>query len=235
MHSVLLRRRDSKKYFIIVNDYKFYISILGILNKIDLVFAIDTSSNINATDLQQIRKLVEASLKSYQINQQLAHIGLVSFGDTARTILALSNGIHRNRIKNSLLTLPELGGRIQLSNLARHLETVTFNARYGARTTAPKGVVIITEGKYDALDIYELPIYAALLSRSGIKLVIVEIGGDKQSSPLKPIPDTPINYINTRSTDTLPEVYGVLERRIAAIAGMLFLRFILKISNIANC
>ena len=205
-----------------LSNKKFYISILGILNKIDLVFAIDTSSNINGSDLQKIRKLVESSLKSYQINQQLAHIGLVSFGDTARTILALSNGIDRNRIKNSLITLPELGGKIQLSSLARHLETVTFNARYGARTTAPKGVVILTEGKPDALDMTELPIYSTLLSRSGIKLVIVEIGGDRQSSPLKSIPDTPINYINTRSTDTLPEVYGILERRIAAIAGMPF-------------
>ena len=193
------------------------------------MFALDTSSTINSTDLLKIKNLVEASLKSYQINQQLGHIGLVSFGNIARTILALSNGIDRKRIKVSLSRLPELGGSVKLSDLAKHLETVTFSARYGARTTAPKVVVLVTEGKSDALDLAELPIYATLLSRAGIKVVIVEIGGDEKRSPLRSIPDTPVNYISTHSTDTLPEVYGVLERRIAAIAGMILMNFLLHI------
>ena len=209
-------------------------SPLGVLNKIDLVFALDTSSSISSTDLQKIKNLVEASLKSYQIKQQLAHIGLVSFGSTARTILALNNGADRNRIKISLSAFPELGGQARLSNLAQHLQSVTFNARYGARNTAPKAVVIITEGKFDALEVIDLPLYASLLSRVGIKLVIVEIGGDSKNSPLQSIPNTPINYISTRSTDTLPETYGILERRIAVIAGKFyhdFLHFNIDIGN----
>ena len=207
---------------------------LGVLNKIDLVFALDTSSSINSTDLQKIKNLVESSLKSYQIKQQLAHIGLVTFGSFARTVLALNNGADRNRIKISLSALPELGGQARISSLMQHLQSVTFNARYGARTTAPKAVIIVTEGKLDALDIVELPVYASLLSRVGIKLVIVEIGGDSKKSPLKSIPDTPINYISTRSTDTLPETYGILERRIAVIAGKCYLgyqRFNVNIGN----
>ena len=193
--------------------------ISGVLDKADLVFAVDTSSNMDTTKVQKIQKLVDASLKSYQITQQLAHIGLVSFGDVARTILSLKSGLARNRIKTSLSLLPIVGGKTQLSALAKHLEEVTFNTRYGARTTSPKIAVIITEGKSDMADLAQLPIYATLLGNAGIELVIVEIGEDNQGSPLKKILDTPMNYISTRSADTLPEVYGALERRIAAVAG----------------
>lgn len=200
---------------------KFSSWFLGVLDKLDLAFAVDTSLSLNRSDVQKVKGLVDASLKSYQVTQQLAHIALVSFGDQSRPVLSLRSGGDRNRIKNSLATLPEIGGPLKLVSLAQLLQSITFSSRYGARVTAPKVAVVITKGGSDSFDLAQLPIHAAILSRAGIEIVIVKIGGSRDQSPLRKIPDTPMNYIWTQSVDSLPEIYGDLENRIAAIAGLL--------------
>ena len=200
---------------------KFYnqSTFLGVLDKMDLVFAIDTSSRFSQTEIKKIKELVAASIKSYQITQQLAHIGLVSFGSIATLALPLRNGVQRRSVRTALASLSEIRGQTSLNGLAQMLEKTAFSSTYGARASAPKVVVIITDGKSGVADEAQFPIYAALLNRAGIKIVIIDIGGDAKTSPLSRVPENPTNYMPVSNVNQLPEIYGLLERRVAVITG----------------
>lgn len=191
----------------------------GVSNAIDLVFALDTSSDVNITALNYMKSLVTASLKSYQITQQLAHIGLVSYGRVGRTMLPLSSGVDRTRIRSMIARLPEIGGQRQLSNVAKHLESTTFNTINGARRSVPKAVVLFVAGKNDIFDEPQFPIYATLLNRAGVEVILINIGDGDRKSALKRIPERRMNYITAKVMSSLPEIYGALERRLAVIAG----------------
>ena len=166
-----------------------------------------------------MKSLATASLKSYQITQQLAHIGLVSYGSDGRTMLPLSSGIDRTRIRSMIARLPEFGGQRQLSNVAKHLESTTFNTINGARRSVPKAVVLFVAGKNDIFDDPQFPIYATLLNRAGVEMILVNNGDGDRQTALKKIPERRMNYITVKAMSSLPEIYGALERRLAVIAS----------------
>ncbi len=186
----------------------------------DLVFAIDTSSDVDQSKFNQMKSFVNASLQSYQTSQSRDHIGIITYGSNAITPLPLSSGNNNKNIRSILTAIPRVNGQRKISSAAEHARTTTFSQGYGSRNGVSKILVLFVAGKNDVIDGASLPVYAALLSSAGIQLIVVEVGEHAQKSGLVKIPDSVTNYIHASSGVVLPEVYGILEQRIAKNAGL---------------
>ncbi len=191
----------------------------------DLVFAIDTSSDVDSSKFDQMKNFIKASLQSYQVSPSRDHVGIITYGENAKTSLPLSRGSNNNNIRSILDSMPRVDGQRKISSAVEHARRTAFSLSEGSRGNVSKMLVLFVAGKNDVSDNAQLQSYADTLRSAGIQMIVVEIGEHAQKSDLVRMLESGADYINTPSADSLPGVYGVLEQRIAKSTGL----------NICNC
>ncbi len=194
-----------------------FLFLPGIVNRMDLVFAIDTSSDVDKTEFDQMKNFIDASLQSYQISKSRDHVGIISYGNNARTSLPLSSGTDKGNIRRAIPAITRVDGKRRISTAIEHARVAAFGQ--STRKDVSKILALFVAGKNDVIDAASLPVYAALLRSEGIQLMIIEVGEHAQKRRLTKILDSADNYIQATSAALLPEVYGNLEQRIAKTSG----------------
>ena len=100
---------------------------VGIAGRLDAVFLIDGSQNIDMQTFAKIKDFLKGLISSYKISNKKTRIGLLTFGEKPRKILALEAGSTRSAVQQAIIDLRPIGGERQLAAALRYVRSNIFN------------------------------------------------------------------------------------------------------------
>ncbi|MBN3300660.1 VWA2 protein, partial [Amia calva] len=176
---------------------------------LDLVFAIDASSNVGRHDFRQIKIFVKNVISQFDIDAELTQIGMVIYSDKPRTLFHLGHFDSDRKMKKSISLAPYLDGSAQTGVALKYVLKDTLSFKKGARPDVHKVVVVITDGQ-STDDV--IP-FSHQLRQNGV--TVISIGpGAAQSQRLLTIADSPRFMILVPSYEHLKHYATNLVRKI---------------------
>ncbi|KAM9355371.1 collagen alpha-1(XII) chain [Pholidichthys leucotaenia] len=142
----------------------------------DMVFLVDGSWSVGRSNFKFIRSFISTVAGAFQIGDGRVQVGLVQYGDDARTEFGLKEHLDRGALMRAIASLPYKGGKTMTGNALDFVLRNTFTEAAGARTGFPKALVVITDGKSE--DTVET--YAKQLRNRGVEIFII---GVQQADP----------------------------------------------------
>uniref|UniRef100_UPI0009B39205 collagen alpha-6(VI) chain-like n=1 Tax=Monopterus albus TaxID=43700 RepID=UPI0009B39205 len=149
---------DTSKVFY-VDDFKaletLYKNISSVLcnstkpvcenEKADLVFLLDQSSSIDPDEHTIMKDFIAELAKSFEIDEQLVHIGLAQFSDNPHHEFYLSQYSKKEGVMEHIKKLEYQGGN---TNIGKALDFIKdyFQPSRGGRSWVPKKLVVLTDG-----------------------------------------------------------------------------------------
>ena len=93
--------------------------ISGISEKLDSIFVMDSSSNVNRTIFARMKRFVSDALKAYEISPNRTRVGLITFGKTPVSNLELVAGVNPTVVNQVLHDAQPVGGEQNLPEAIR--------------------------------------------------------------------------------------------------------------------
>uniref|UniRef100_A0A3Q3Q7B3 VWFA domain-containing protein n=1 Tax=Monopterus albus TaxID=43700 RepID=A0A3Q3Q7B3_MONAL len=113
--------------------------------KADLVFLLDQSSSIDPDEHTIMKDFIAELAKSFEIDEQLVHIGLAQFSDEPRHEFYLNQYSEKEGLMERIKKLEYKGGN---TNIGKALDFIKdyFQPSRGGRSWVPKKLVVLTDG-----------------------------------------------------------------------------------------
>ena len=183
----------------------------------DLVFVLDSSGSVcnnegvNTCDnWESILQFVNEIIDELAIGNSETRIGIVVFGNMAKSELYLNNSLSRDDLKNFVLQLDYVA--FQNTNTSGALYKVIveqFISAAGDRENADNELIVITDG-VSTVDVEPLEDYVNELLNAGVEIFSVGVTDKIDVNELKLISSPPRvqnqNYFTASTFDTLTEI-----------------------------
>ena len=204
--------------------------ISGISATLDVVYAVDTSSDVSEKILKRMKSFIANSLSVYSISSsQTTRVGILQYGNGAMVQLFLKDGFQKLSITNSINELKLTGGPRQMQEAIRKVSSDMFTASAGSRSDSEKVLVLITTGRNYPLGKSDLPKAANKLREKGAKVIVVTIGDENPDAT--DIVNNPDKIIKGDS-EMLNEIIGELEKEIGKSIGKFVLELLTGNANV---
>ena len=206
----------------VLHDFKAccVIAFAGLISrKKEIVFALDGSRRVDETMFGRMKKLVKASLKSYNISAPQTNVALVQYGGDTEIKLRLNQGTNLGTVEQSVNDLARVGGPRRMNKALRVIRMDIFNSL--KRNDVLRLVVLFTTGKNSGDGSGELPSVARDLRSQGVEVIVVVIGKDSDPKEIEAITGKEVNAINVDDVTKLPETIGILEAKVGDTGGEL--------------
>ncbi|XP_076470008.1 uncharacterized protein LOC143300296 [Babylonia areolata] len=115
--------------------------------KSDVVFVIDSSDAVSATDYQKELDFVRQTVSRWDVQPNGVQVGLVSFGSSARGVFNLNTHPSGQAVVTALGSAPSVGGKANLQEALRYATDTMFTPQSGVRGDSSKIVVMVTNGQ----------------------------------------------------------------------------------------
>lgn len=192
---------------------------VGLTGKLDVVFAVDGSSEVTPQALDAMKAFVKAQTQSYEISPSETHIGLVQYSNDGETSLRLDAGTSASLVEEGIELFKIIGGQKQLDKAISHVNNNVFSKSGGSRSNANQLLVLLTSGKIDKDRKAELERAATQLKSRGIQVVVVAIGKDIDEDDLLPVASSWDRLIVIKLPSDLPSILGDTENAIGKTNG----------------
>ena len=167
----------------------------------------------------KMKKLVKASIKSYNISAPQTNVALVQFGGDAEIKLTLNQGTNLGTVEQSVNDLVRVGGPRRMNKALRVIRRDIFDSL--KRSDAQRVVVLFTTGKNSRDGTGELPSVARDLRSRGVEVIVVVIGKESDPKEIEGITGKKGNAISVDDVNKLPETIGILEAKVSDTGGEL--------------
>ncbi|VDI28425.1 collagen, type VI, alpha [Mytilus galloprovincialis] len=156
----------------------------------DVVFVLDSSGSVGASNWQLMLKFVQDVINIFTIGKDEVQVGVDIYAHTNSTEIKLNSYQSKTQLLNAVKTISFLkGGNTYTSAGIQRMTGTSFSSSYGGRSNAPKIGIIITDGKSSSSS---ATISAANAARAnGIKLFAIGVGSSIDSSELRGIANDP--------------------------------------------
>ncbi|XP_052079167.1 cartilage matrix protein-like [Mytilus californianus] len=156
----------------------------------DVVFVLDSSGSVGASNWQLMLKFVQDVINIFTIGKDEVQVGVDIYAHTTYTKIKLNSYQSKTQLLNAVKTISFLkGGNTYTSSGIQRMTGTSFSSSYGRRPNVPKIGIIVTDGKSSSSS---ATVSAANAARaSGIKLFAIGIGSSISSSELRGIANDP--------------------------------------------
>ena len=173
-----------------VYDFNFisnFISFVGISERLDVAFALDSSNLVSKASFNRMKEFVKGICRGYQIAANQTRVSLVTYGNKVVSPLSFKDGVYRSVVEQALFELSPIGGRRNVLDALTYVAENLFKNGPGAG----KLLVLIVGGVESDLKDNGLKLKRAISDLKGQKVetIIVGIGkevGDSISGITKP-------------------------------------------------
>uniref|UniRef100_A0A3Q0QUT7 VWFA domain-containing protein n=1 Tax=Amphilophus citrinellus TaxID=61819 RepID=A0A3Q0QUT7_AMPCI len=118
---------------------------LAVCNQTDLVFLLDYSSSINQGDHDIMKNFTADVVKSFEVSDKFAHIGLAQFSEDPKDEFKLTEYNNKEEIIRHILKMEYKGGNTYLGKALGHIKSY-FQDSGESRRAIPKNLVLFTDG-----------------------------------------------------------------------------------------
>ena len=188
-----------------------------ISGKKDIVFAVDGSRRVDEAMFGKMKKLVKASLRSYNISVPETNVALMQFGSDAEIKLRLTQGTNLDTVEKSVNDLARVGGPRRMNKALRVIRRDIFNGL--KRNNVQRVVVLFTTGKNSGDGTGELPRVARDLRSQGVEVIVIVVGKEIDPKEIESITGKKGNDIIVGDVNKLPKVIGILEAKVREAGG----------------
>ena len=154
----------------------------------DIVFVLDASGSIWEPDFRTQLRFVQGIAKTFQVSQNMTHIGVMTFGDNPHHQFHLNDYYNAQTMSDVIADIPQHRGRTWTDKALYAMRRDYFSARHARPHVAHIGVVI-TDGL--SADTEETAREAALARAAGITLFAVGVGDGADRHELERIASAP--------------------------------------------
>ncbi|XP_019411722.1 PREDICTED: von Willebrand factor A domain-containing protein 2 isoform X2 [Crocodylus porosus] len=176
---------------------------------LDLVFALAASTGVGKENFLRLRDFVRSSSLQFNINRDVAQIGLVVYGSRARTVFALDTHTTATALLKAINNAPFIGGSASVGSALLRIHDGVMTVPKGARPGVSKAVVVITDGG----GAEDAAVPAQQLRDSGVLVFVVGIGSVQRDVLLR-ITGSPHHLMHVPSYEELPNHEDFIIRRI---------------------
>ena len=181
----------------------FSIGSLSVTNKADVVFIMDSSGSIGASDYAKEKGFVKEIAKVFQISPNASRISTIIYDSRPELIFDFNKYTDEPGVSGAIDSLPYLGKQTRIDK-ALALAVSVFTQ---SRPSVPRIAIILTDGKqtqdYDAIP---LEVAAQPLHDLGVKVYVIGIGGHVDINELNLIAKRPQDVFPVASFDQLLRV-----------------------------
>ena len=114
---------------------------------VDLVFVLDSSGSIGATNFNSMRNFVTTVVNALNIGQNRSQVGVIVFSDVVRIQFHLNTYSNKASLLSAIPSIPYIGSG---TNTADALYTLINEGFDGARPVSqgiPRVAIVVTDGK----------------------------------------------------------------------------------------
>lgn len=148
---------------------------------VDLVFALDASSGVGQENFARLRDFVRSVSVQFDINRDVAQIGLVVYGQRPLTTFDLDAHDSGSAVLQAVGEAAYLGGSSSTGSALLHIHSQVLTVHKGARPGVNKAVVVITDGA--GADDAAVP--AQKIRENGVPVLVIGIGDVQKDSLLR--------------------------------------------------
>ncbi|KAM9426647.1 von Willebrand factor A domain-containing protein 2 [Pholidichthys leucotaenia] len=172
---------------------------------VDLVFALDASSGVGQENFATLQDFVRSITVQFDINRDVAQVGLVAYGHRANTVFNLDTHETGSAILKAVGDATFMGGVTSTGTALLHIHSNVLTIAKGARPGVNKAVVVLTDGTggEDAI------VPAQKLRDNGVSVFVVGIG-DLQRDRLMQFAGSEEHMISVPSYEDLKYFEDVL-------------------------
>ncbi|KAG9338341.1 hypothetical protein JZ751_025898 [Albula glossodonta] len=180
---------------------------------LDLVFALDASSGVGQENFARLRDFVRSTSVQFDINRDVAQIGLVVYGRRPVTAFDLDTHDSGAAVLRGISEAAYLGGSSSTGSALLHVHSQVLTVHKGARPGVNKAVVVVTDGAgaEDAV------VPAQKIRDNGVSVFVIGIGDIQRESLLR-IAGTQDHMISVPSYEDLKYFEDVLVQMVCADA-----------------
>ena len=198
-----------------------YIHFLGIKEKIDIVFAIDTSSSVDESAFSAIKNLLKASLKLFTISNEDVRVALTVFGgDRIETVKKFTTS--QDILLSAIRNVPRVGGSGgAFAAMFREVASLFENE---GRIDASTQLIIISTAPIAGADdpgnvIGRLKPVKIGSKERNVQITLIDIGGKVDNAKKALASRDGDIYHLLPSVDQLPKVIGIIEQAASDVLG----------------
>ncbi|KAJ3607003.1 hypothetical protein NHX12_026518, partial [Muraenolepis orangiensis] len=137
----------------------------------DLVFLVHGSRNAAPENFKYIRDVVATVAGAFDISEDKTRVGVVQYGDDARTEFTLKQHLSRGELLRAVSSLTHTGGDTMTGSALDYVLKNSFGEAAGGRASFPKVLVVVTDGKsQDAVEVH-----AGQLRNAGVEVFVLGI------------------------------------------------------------
>ncbi|KAK6970939.1 serine-rich adhesin for platelets [Biomphalaria glabrata] len=174
----------------------------------DLVFVIDASTSIGATNFKKQLNFVANTASYFRVGSDSLRLGVVSFGTEAIVWINLGDHSSLQGISKALLEITYDGGYAYIHKALRKVTDTMFTSDAGGRDYAPDIVVVITDGLSNQP--FTTAAEAKCLRSAGATIYAVGTSPSVQSLELLLMASRPENVFKSLSFDSLSNISNEL-------------------------
>ncbi|XP_061088350.1 von Willebrand factor A domain-containing protein 2 [Conger conger] len=172
---------------------------------VDLVFALDASSGVGQENFARLRDFVRSVSVQFDINRDVAQIGLVVYGQRPVTTFDLDAHDSGSGVLRAVGEAAYLGGGSSTGSALLHVHSQTLTVHRGARPGVNKAVVVVTDGA----GAEDAAVPAQKIRDNGVPIFVIGIG-DVQTDSLLRIAGSRDHMISVPSYEDLKYFEDVL-------------------------
>ena len=192
----------------------------GIDKALDLIIALDVTDRY---DSSKVKPFLNALLGSYKISQSETNVGIVTYGSVANETLPISHGTDLSVIQQRVDTAQTLVGPRKASE-ALIMARLFFHD--SLRSEKAKGerkqIILVAMGDNDKSDSQSFAKIMSQLEEDYVDVIILAIK-TKDDSEFKKSLKSQDGLIKADDTNSLKNVFGILESRSRKATGILII------------
>ncbi|KAJ8264716.1 hypothetical protein GJAV_G00152960 [Gymnothorax javanicus] len=172
---------------------------------VDLVFVLDASAGVGQENFARLKDFVRSVSVQFDINRDVAQIGLVVFGQRPVTTFHLDTHDSGSAVLRAVGEATYLGGTSSTGSALLHVHSQVLTVEKGARPGVNKAVVVITDGA----GAEDAAVPAQKIRDAGVPVLVIGIG-DAQRESLQRIAGSREHMISVPSYEDLKYFEDVL-------------------------
>ena len=179
----------------------------------DVLVILDGSASVTDDNFGKFLEFTKALVDSYNISENGFHLGVIEYSDNGNLVIPL-NGFYNNaQLKTEIDKIRPSGGSSRTDKALELAWREGFSEANGARITATKIVVLVTDGKSSgkrALKDAVVP-----LKRKGAVVHVVTVGEEAKDPSVTDI-GTSVHHVGSpeNMTSVVPALVSVINKNI---------------------
>ena len=144
--------------------------------QLDLFFAIDASNDVSQSNIAKMKEFISAQAKVFPLFSDKVQISVLSYGENARKILPLNEGVSAMALRVALNNIPERMGQRQVKSVIKAVNDIASNNRDGLRASSRKMFVVFIAGQDVRSGQANLTLESDKLKTLGFSLLVIGMG-----------------------------------------------------------